>query len=315
MRWDTVGRGHRNPMASKRTTPPPLKDVIKAFPKLAEMARPAVRLHPRRGRVLNHHATKLGGEFAWPSTESWPCCNDHNMPVVGALQINKADIGDFPFKKGTDLFQLVWCAAENDGEEPHLFHLFWRDSRAGGPPRRKPRSPKPAPHRCSYLLEPCRLFPERVIDFPTMGELSRPLLKKIEAWDLSGDPEVQKRITGDWTRSPFSPGEDLYRELACAPGTKIGGWPNWIQYPEWPTCDCGKPMQHLLTVASLEDFRSPRWCPVEDRPKAAACKGDYEKLLNLSHQLGLDFGDGGDVYFFLCRQCKHWPWKVRYQCG
>jgi hypothetical protein len=29
----------------------------------------------------------------------------------------------------------------------------------------------------------------------------------------------------------------------------------------------------------------------------------------------LDFGDGGDVYFFLCRQCKHWPWKVRYQCG
>jgi hypothetical protein len=29
--------------------------------------------------------------------------------------------------------------------------------------------------------------------------------------------------------------------LSAAPGTKVGGWPVWVQDPEWPTCPAVTP--------------------------------------------------------------------------
>ncbi|HET6250822.1 MAG TPA: DUF1963 domain-containing protein [Tepidisphaeraceae bacterium] len=300
--------------SEKRTTPPPRYDIANVFPKMKKLARTTVRLHPRRGNVADLHATKLGGKIAWPAKTPWPHCHEHDQPFIAALQISKADVPEFPFKTGTDLFQLLWCPSDENEEAPHLLELHWRESSADGPVLKKMPALEGERDSYPFLLDPCQLFPERVVEYPGFDELDESLQAEINAWDLSADPLVQaNRADG---RFPFTPGEELYRyELSLASGTKIGGWPDWVQYPAWPTCDAGHAMEHLLTVASMETFGEARWCPIEDRAKGAACKGDYKKLLTLNHQIGLDFGDGGNLSIFICRKCKTWPWKTDMQCG
>jgi hypothetical protein len=35
------------------------------------------------------------------------------------------------------------------------------------------------------------------------------------------------------------------------PGTKVGGWPRWIQEPEWPVCGCGRRMRHGIMLGDV----------------------------------------------------------------
>lgn len=62
-------------------------------------------------------------------------------------------------------------------------------------------------------------------------------------------------------------------------GTKVGGWPAWTQPADWPNCESGHRMEHLLTIT-----------------------GDIQ------------LGDCGGVYFFHCRQCPGLPWDWRFDC-
>ena len=41
-------------------------------------------------------------------------------------------------------------------------------------------------------------------------------------------------------------------EFGVCPGTTIGGYVYWIQFPWSPTCSCGRLMEHLLTIESVE---------------------------------------------------------------
>jgi len=106
----------------------------------------------------------------------------------------------------------------------------------------------------------------------------------------------------------------FYRTLAVAPGTKVGGYVAWEQLPEKPPrCRCRRPMDHLLTVASSEPFRFPRWCPVEDRRRVQ--KLDGEELLDFCNVTGLELGDDGNIHFYICRRCRDWPTASVFQCG
>jgi hypothetical protein len=97
------------------------------------------------------------------------------------------------------------------------------------------------------------------------------------------------------------------RLLSAAPGTKVGGYPRWVQGDESPACpSCRWGMDHLLTAASDEwDGASwARWMPLEERPvrdgRAISEVGYYRAA-------GLKFADLGSVYLFVCRRCDGWP--------
>ena len=97
--------------------------------------------------------------------------------------------------------------------------------------------------------------------------------------------------------------------LGSAPGTKLGGHPNWVQYPQWPLSDRGYVMEHLLTVASWEwdGGDHPRWKPMED--------GNPNTSDGPTDDAGLMLGDAGDVYVCVSRREKNWPVKAVAQCS
>ena len=143
------------------------------------------------------------------------------------------------------------------------------------------------------MPRPCVLHPERVTEYPHAFELDRELATVIEAWEEQA-------------------GEATYQYLLCtAPGTKVGGWPDWMQDPEWPVCDAGHAMEHLLTVSDTEFDGGtwPRWLAVED---AGAWDGPPDARFAVQSAAGLDFGMGS-LYVFICRTCPGWPIAQVYQ--
>jgi hypothetical protein len=382
-----------------RTTPAPRIDVREVLPELASQATTTIRLHPRRlaeGETLPLDASKMGGDFLWPSDEPWLVCPMHGLPWVGVLQLRRADFPEVRFRPGTDLLQVLWCPQYGHGGWPEpdpVPVVIWRDAAGITRPLDQISHPRllsptekgrllalnqaiqwlsqfetfPAlmrrelQHRggisnlhfeswlpkwfldmpaqteeqfeeiCkaarrvlddleehqsipdyakdSLVPLPCRLFPERVTEYPP--ELSVEEEDRIVAAlaDIGGST--------DDGQEPDDP-RDLYRcELSAADGTKLRGYVNWIQSPQTPWCDHGHAMEHLLTIASSEwdggNWR--RWRAVEERDLYerlwSAGDRDAESLVRPA---GLMLGDVGNIYVFICCRCEGWPVKSVSQC-
>lgn len=107
-----------------------------------------------------------------------------------------------------------------------------------------------------------------------------------------------------------------YREhVSTAPGTKVGGWVEWIQDPRWLHCSQGHRMEHLLTVSSIECWEGiwEYWLPEEERalvqltarvtPDGGICEGAHLPRLGA----GLSLLDAGSMYLFICQECPDHP--------
>lgn len=301
-----------------RTTPPPCRDITKVVPELAKLEQTTVRLHPRRGKVADRGASKLGGDFFWPAAEPWPECKKHAIPYLGVLQLRRADVPELGFPDGADLFQLLWCPRDHPKIHMPTHRIFWRSAAEVGEPLKK--IPKPIlkeedtdRDEGQYVPKPCELHPERVTEYPEFNDLPAALRQKLEKWDLSGVADMAE-LLAECDELNCAPGEWLYRtELSTAPGTKVGGHVEWIQEGgDPPKCARGHRMEHFLTLATMEPLGSARWCPVEDRPRAVKARG--ERLNDLEHVVDWEFGDGGNIYFFICRRCKDWPTETVLDC-
>src|SRR5262249_28039412 len=152
----------------------------------------------------------------------------------------------------------------------------------------------------------CALFPERVADYP-------------DRWEL-GDLEDRLNADAELTAlgAKIFPPESVHDGAAAyqvtfgsAPGTKLLGYPDWVQDPEYPLCpECGQRMDHYLTIASTEwDGASfHRWKPIEDgSPELAS--GEHRD------DAGLMIGDAGKLYVFVCRKHAAWPTAQVMQCS
>lgn len=232
-----------------RTTPAPQFDVAALFPAIAGLAKLTVRLHPRPGPEPEVNASKLGGRFLWPAGEAWPICMEpewrreddtsppHEHLYVPVLQLRRDDFPELAFPEGADLFQLLWCPNDHELSLSPVCKAFWRREADITDPL--DRMPTPAPVEEDYLPRPCQLHPERVIEYPHQGELSDAVNEAIERWETGCEDEGVYGGIYDY-------------ELSTAPGTKLGGHVDWIQGAWVPDCECGHPMDHLLTVASSE---------------------------------------------------------------
>jgi hypothetical protein len=290
-----------------RHTPRPIVDLAVAVPELATLARATVRLHPRQGTCARDHS-KLGGEILWPADEPWPHCEEHDCAYVSALQLRREDVPELGFREGADLFQVLWCP--NDHEPSYVPHsrVFWQ-ARAD---IRDALSAMPASgnHEEHYVPIPCVLDPERVTEFPSIRTLSKALSSTIKASPTlkqAGDADP------DWTHGDAAV---LYQYwLSVAPGTKVNGYPSWIQDPDPPPCSCGKPMEYLLTLDSGECNGGSwgRWLPQEDRHLWAG--NDPDERLRAIQPTEMLLGDGGNIHYFICRSCESWPVSTVFQCS
>ncbi|MFD2467491.1 hypothetical protein [Amycolatopsis silviterrae] len=267
-----------------------------------------------------------------------------SLPMVPIAQFYARDVPELPFPDGTDVCQVLWCATDHEPHYGPLPLVRWRDSASVTAVRAAPE-PDLALVEEENVPSPCRVWPERVVEYPHWDDLaSDDLRARIDAWEKGKD----------W---------DYYRHLSVAPGSKVGGWISWVQSPEWPECERGHRMDHLLTVASAEAGSGnwETWMPLEERAGREFVKQVRFALVNgttTSTEIGLDeefdttathyslfaeerlavapetveesvvpadrsgsgrldvmLGDVGDVYLFVCPRCPDRPVGVEFQCS
>lgn len=266
-------------------------DLAGKFPDLAAKSLVTVRLHPRQGELDDTSASKLAGKFLWPSDEEWPTCQLHKEVLVTVLQLRADEFPELKLPAGKDLLQLLWCPLDHAElghcPEPRIFLRSTKDIE-----KALESMPKPEEFEPDYYPTPCLLHAERVTEYPSPQEMAPGKVEEIEKWIESSLGEEE------WLE------EGVYQDLlSTAPGTKIGGYVNWIEELVQPVCSCGKKMEHLLTVASSEFDASNyrRWCSEEE----LAVWTDSR----LQQAAELMLGETGAMYLFVCRSCD--PWSIK----
>jgi hypothetical protein len=164
-----------------------------------------------------------------------------------------------------------------------------------------------------YIPLPCRFYPEHIIEYPDFDELADELKQRIEQWKLPSSAAIEEWLEReDKYIKPFTPGEWLYLSDLCnSSGSKVGGYPAWIHYPEYPICRCKRKMELFISISSIEPghHHQQRWTPLEEENLSE------DEAYQVAFGTRLMFGDGGIVYVFICRCCKEWPMKFVWQCG
>ncbi|MEV6038268.1 hypothetical protein AB0L65_44465 [Nonomuraea sp. NPDC052116] len=211
------------------------------------------------------------------------------------MQIYACDVPELPFPSTADLCQVLWCPVTHKPDHVPLLHSVWRDSRLVT--NVLTEVPEPVETEEEYLPVPCVLSPERVREYPSVWVLPAGLDKQIAQWSKSSqNPE-------NWS---------YHFHLSTAPGTKIGGWVDWIQDPIAMECDRGHEMSHLLTIASWEhDGESCKtWTPLEEKHRL----GPYQ-VPELLEPANIMIGDAGSMYIFTCLKCPDRPVEAISQCS
>lgn len=304
---------------TKKTTRPPIINITDYFPQFKNLQKSAILLHPRRAtEEMNLLDSKLGESILWPMKAEWPYCPAHAVPYRPILQLNKADFPNLEFWRGTDLFQILWCPhSHSECDWLPARKVYWRHSSDVTEPlypnpEMKLNAPFLETDAGRYVPASCRFYPEQVIEYPDFDELQEELKHDVENWKLPPLSSVKAWLKREEKQIPlFTPGEWLYMdEISNSSGSKVGGYPGWIQYPDYPICERGHRMELFLSLSSVEPAtHEGRWTTAEE-----ADLSDDER-----YQIGfgteLMFGDGGIVYIFICRSCEEWPLGFVWQCG
>ncbi|MGW7311438.1 hypothetical protein ACWGI1_38560 [Streptomyces sp. NPDC054835] len=306
---------HARPTGPRPLAPFPF-DVEAVFPELTGTAREVTLLYPRAGHP-GAGDSSIGGPLLWPADEPWPMCAepDHYKPLsapvgpdpvamVPVVQLYARDVPGLVFPDGADVLQILWCPLVHEDEQYaanpslhwHSTALTVATAAAGEPPR---------PHTAEgdYLPRPCTVSPTPAVEYPN--------------WDLpAGLSELlEERFEALKEERGFG-----YFEVATTQQSKVGGYPGWTQGPDWPNCaGCGTRMEHLLSVTATEPGMG-RWLPLDDHGPRQDCaavpswraEADPAAFNAFGH--GMDLGDLGGMYFFVCRACPDTPYTHRYDC-
>ncbi|RVU20968.1 hypothetical protein EOT10_25920 [Streptomyces antnestii] len=190
--------------------------------------------------------------------------------MVPVVQLFARDVPELAFPDGMDVLQLVWCPLIHplDHAAAALPKLYWRseaDVLATEVLRNSP-APQEGEYEEDFMPQPCAVSPTTAVEYPNWDlppGLRQTLQPRIE--------ELERHFDLEYTR------------FAGALQSKVGVYPAWNQPPDWPDCERGHRMEHLLSITAEED-------------------------------LDMDIGDMGSIYIFLCRQCSHLPYTHRYDC-
>lgn len=320
---------------SRQTIPPHHAiTMLYPHPHLAPLARTAVRLHPRPATgTVPVSVSKIGGPILWPRAESWPTCSDleyamqqvelapddpfyimtaqykpellrrgtayqsvgvgpddarHSGIFLPILQIRRVDVPELPFPEGSDVFQMIWCSRLHMPDLQPRVRVAWRTEHTLTELRTEFPAPLSdeahlGPHNEDLLIprRVCLLQPERVIEYPDPRELEETL-----------------SIDADTLADLLEESESGALGTAYG-GTKIGGYPAWIQDPVRPKCANGHAMMHLMTF----DSREPLETVVLSEDEQAEVQRDAQAERLYSRPTGMTFGRFGRTYVFYCAEC------------
>jgi len=221
-----------------------------------------------------------------------------SQPVPGALvplaQLRSADVPDVDSPSGADLLQVLWCPHDHDLDGLSLgpaVTLRWRreEDLAAAPVRLPPAA---SVGEARYLPHPCVLHPEQVVEYPWWQQLPAELGRLVRDWDAAHDGVY-------------------HRQLATAPGWKVGGW------PAWPTTDpvpmycprCAAPLRQLLQIDGGEWGDPQRWRPVQEQALPSAAAG----YLAVTEPTGVIAGRSGLYRVFHCPLCPDLQYRIDLQ--
>ncbi|MFF9207099.1 MULTISPECIES: hypothetical protein [unclassified Streptomyces] len=283
-----------------RTTPAPAVDITTIVPELAAWRRTTVRLHPRPGRPRPADS-HIGGPLLAVAGAVRPTCAEHPMehdgqlvprPMESVAQFFRRDVPEIPYPADCDLLQVHWCPNDHCIEYPDSEYggpavsLAWLDSTGAADESADNPFSRVDPYEESYTVRPCRLSPERVVEFPYVEELPGELMTRLVAADRERGLRYQYA-------------------LSVARGWKIGGWASWHATDKRNlTCpDCDGAVELLLKADSSEwDGASDRWWPLEDRDL------DRDALDRAYEPTGAAVGRAGELRVFVCRDdVRHQP--------
>ena len=247
--WPVCDAPHVVP--TQAPIPPPLLARLRAARRTRNWADGAAVLAELASEIpgftgVDHRDGTAHGHVARPDPEP--------APLAAIAQLRAADVPSLDPPPGTDLLQVLWCPNDHDldggGWAPAATLRWRREADLPAGPGEQP--PKPAVSEARYLPHPCVLQPEPVVEYPWWQDLPAGIGYQVHAWDIEH-------------------GGRYHRQLATAPGWKVGGW------PAWPTTDavallctgCGGRMTHLLQIDSGEWGDPARWQPQEERGFAA----------------------------------------------
>lgn len=302
------------PPSSSRTVPARVLDLPSEIPGLKKLGRTAVLLHPRYSDEPAVTESKLGGPFHWPEDKPWPTCEEHQVAYVPALQLTKDEFPEIEFRPGCDLLQLLWCPRDHGWVK---LSVVFQDSKTIG--KTLSTMPLAQPALPGFVPRPCRLFPERIVEYPRFEDLVPDVASQMPA-TVSQEVIAKRHATEAWDPPPIFKDQYNVYEYAfhpCYEGWKISGWPRWIQRPEWPLCKhCKSRMEFLLQIGGETVGMG---FPVEEQsicakmfskdPGAADASKAWE---NASNAPGLLFGKDGALYVFVCRKCEGPGWPIKY---
>jgi hypothetical protein len=298
----------------KRIPSPPF-DVAELIPELAGLARETTLLYPRSGKPGTHESS-IGGPLLWPADDPWPMCAEpgHWKPLrsptetvgpepvalVPVVQLYAKDLPELPFPAGTDVLQVLWCPLIHDDEAgTALPKLYWRNEQVITSGGVLSGHPEPYKYDEELVPRPCTVTPTRVVEYPN--------------YDM---PEGLAVALGDRFEEINEELGLSYYDVATTIQSKVGGYPGWTQEPNWPQCRCGRRMDHLLSITATEPSAG-RWFPLDEqgpRSENPAHWSEAEHALFDSIGHGMDMGDLGGIYLFVCPTCPDLPYTHRYDC-
>jgi hypothetical protein len=225
---------------------PPVDEILRIMPELGPYGRAAARIDVEPG-APGIRDSSIGGPLLWPRNEPWPACSvpdelePEGFPAVALVPVAQIFARDVPgpwWPDGLDLLQILWCPnghedpPANQAPESPVVELRWRRS---GDVREVPATP-PEPVRRDedfYVLTPCTITTEPIVDFPFREELPerlRPRLRELVEQTSPGGGDVITRVSG-W---------------------KVGGWPTWhlTGVNSFACGICGRTLVLLFTIAS-----------------------------------------------------------------
>ncbi|MBI9056007.1 MAG: DUF1963 domain-containing protein [Bacteroidales bacterium] len=258
--------------------------IVKYFEKYS---RKITALRPHKSPTkIEKNRSKFGGEPNLNGFDNYPCCKHCKTPLNHVVQIYKSEFPDFYFPKDKVLFQIYRCPnadcpeSFNEHHDFTTFYFYFSESELA----KNKEYDKPVINLDNFeeeLIE-CYLKPESVIDLPSWGD-----------YEEIDEDKIKVKFGEEWFDDEF------ILEYSAHSGSKINGYPVWIQGANEVKCSCGKNKELFFQLSSEDVEDGVEYPPAPD---------------NWSGH-GLMIGDLGYMYFFVCKACGETSIEIQWECS
>ena len=254
-----------------------VKELIARYKRTTTLLKPHTSKTP-----IGQNESKFGGIPNFSGFDEYPCCDGCKTPLNFVVQLYKKDFPGFYFSDNSTLFQLFRCPnndcpdAYSEKYDHKMFHFYFNvtdNSRILTKPYHSLADGEDE-------VPDCYLNAIATDDFPNYD-------------DFEGDDFVglEKKFGNEFA-------ELFMDKYAAIQSTKFGGYPSYIQSPQYPTCTCGNTKEFFFQLSS-ED--------VEDGTELPPPADQWS-----SH--GIMIGDVGNIYYYVCKSCGQKTIETNWDC-